>query len=207
MIHLKTEEQINGIRKACHLTADMFNELTPKIHAGMSTWEIDQLFKNYIEGHGGTPAWYQEDFPGAVCISINEQVIHGLPSKKRIVKDGDLVSLDVGINLNGYISDTTHSLLIGNVPPKVRELQKVTEECLQAGIAACVAGNRIKDVADAVYNVMTPVLTSLVVAINKMNSGKGQALYVEGVSDGDIVRITTDANEKFKKTNGRPLYA
>lgn len=153
MIHLKTEEQINGIRKACHLTADMFNELTPKIHAGMSTWEIDQLFKNYIEGHGGTPAWYQEDFPGAVCISINEQVIHGLPSKKRIVKDGDLVSLDVGINLNGYISDTTHSLLIGNVPPKVRELQKVTEECLQAGIAACVAGNRIKDVADAVYKV------------------------------------------------------
>ena len=64
-----------------------------------------------------------------------------------------------------------------------------------------------KGVADAVYNVMTPVLTSLVVAINKMNSGNGQALYVEGVSDGDIVRITTDANEKFKKTNGRPLYA
>ena len=93
MIHLKTEEQINGIRKACHLTADMFNELIPKIHAGMSTWEIDQLFKNYIEGHGGSPAWYQEDFPGAVCISITEQVIHGLPSKKRIVKDGDLVSL------------------------------------------------------------------------------------------------------------------
>lgn len=64
-----------------------------------------------------------------------------------------------------------------------------------------------KGVADAVYNVMTPVLTSLVVAINKMNSGNGQALYVEGVSDGDIVRITTDANERFKKTNGRPLYA
>ena len=126
MIYLKTEEQINGIRKACHLTADMFNELLPKIHAGMSTKDIDNLFKNYILGHGGTPAWYREDFPGAVCISINNEVIHGIPSKKRIVHDGDLVSLDVGIDLDGYISDTTHSVLIGNVKPEVRKLKEVT---------------------------------------------------------------------------------
>lgn len=155
MIHLKTTEQIDGIRKACHLTADMFNELIPKIKAGMSTWDVDQLFKNYIEGHGGTPAWYREDFPGAVCISINEQVIHGLPSKKKILHDGDLVSLDVGIDLDGYISDTTHSLLIGNVKPEVRKLQKVTEECLKAGIAACKVGNRISDISNAVYEIAT----------------------------------------------------
>lgn len=153
MIFLKTEEQIDGIRKACHLTADMFNELLPKIKAGMSTKDIDDLFKNYIIGHGGTPAWYREDFPGAVCISINDEVIHGLPSKKRIVKDGDLVSLDVGINLDGYISDTTHSVLVGNVSPEVRKLKEVTEECLKAGIAACVAGNRVSDVANAVYEI------------------------------------------------------
>ncbi len=153
MIHLKTEEQINGIRKACHLTADMFNELIPKIHAGMSTWEIDKLFENYIVGHGGKPAWWREDFPGSVCISVNNEVIHGLPSKKHIIKDGDLVSLDVGIDLDGYISDTTHSLLIGNVSPKVKKLQQVTEECLKAGIAACVAGNRVSDVANAVYEI------------------------------------------------------
>ncbi|MCR4954314.1 MAG: type I methionyl aminopeptidase [Treponema sp.] len=153
MIHLKTEEQIDGIRKACHLTADMFNELLPKIHAGMSTKDIDNLFKNYILGHGGTPAWYKEDFPGAVCISINNEVIHGLPSKKRIVRDGDLVSLDVGIDLDGYISDTTHSVLIGNVKPEVRKLKEVTEECLKAGIAACVVGNRISDIANAVFEI------------------------------------------------------
>ena len=153
MIYLKTEEQINGIRKACHLTADMFNELLPKIHAGMSTKDIDNLFKNYILGHGGTPAWYREDFPGAVCISINNEVIHGIPSKKRIVHDGDLVSLDVGIDLDGYISDTTHSVLIGNVKPEVRKLKEVTEECLKAGIAACVVGNRISDIANAVYEI------------------------------------------------------
>ena len=125
MIKIKTPEEIDGIRKACHLTADMFNELIPKIKAGMSTYEIDMLFKHFIESHGGTPAWYVEDFPGAVCISINDEVIHGIPSKKRIVRDGDLVSLDVGINLNGYISDTTHSLLIGNVSQEVRKLKKV----------------------------------------------------------------------------------
>ncbi len=153
MIHLKTEEQIDGIRKSCHITADMFNELIPKIKAGMSTWDVDKLFEKYITSHGGTPAWWREDFPGSICISINNEVIHGLPSKKRIIHDGDLVSIDVGIDLDGYISDTTHSILIGNVSPKVRKLQQVTEECLRAGIAACVVGNRISDVANAVYEI------------------------------------------------------
>lgn len=153
MIHLKTDEQIDGIRKACHLTADMFNEILPKIKAGMSTWDIDKLFEKYITSHGGTPAWWEEDFPGSVCISVNDQVIHGVPSKKRIIHDGDLVSLDVGINLNGYISDTTHSVLVGNVSPKVRKLKEVTEECLRAGIEACVVGNRISDIANAVYEI------------------------------------------------------
>lgn len=153
MIHLKTIEQINEIRKVCHITADMFNELIPKIKAGLSTKDIDKMFEDYILSHGGKPAWRREDFPGAVCISINNEVIHGIPSKKRIIKDGDLVSLDVGIDLNGYISDTTHSLLIGKVRPEVEKLKKVTEECLKAGIAACVAGNRISDIANAVYEI------------------------------------------------------
>ena len=153
MIRLKTEEEIEGIRKSCHITADMFNEIIPKIHAGMSTYEIDKMFEKYITSHGGTPAWWLEDFPGSVCISINEEVIHGVPSKKRIVKQGDLVSLDVGINLDGYISDTTHSVLIGKVSPRVAELKKVTEECLKAGIEACRVGNRISDIANAVYEI------------------------------------------------------
>ena len=153
MIHLKTIEQINEIRKVCHITADMFNELIPKIKAGLSTYQIDKMFEDYIVSHGGKPAWWREEFPSSVCISINEEVIHGLPSKKRILKDGDLVSLDVGIDLNGYISDTTHSLLIGKVKPEVAKLKKVTEECLHAGIAACVVGNRISDISNAVYEI------------------------------------------------------
>lgn len=153
MIVLKNQKQIDGIRKSCHLLAEMFKFVIPQVKAGMSTKDVDDLCKNFIESHGGTPAWYQEDFPGAACISINDEVIHGIPSKKRIIKDGDIVSLDVGINLDGYISDSTHSVLVGNVPAEVRKLDEVTLECLKAGIEACRVGNRIKDISRAVEEV------------------------------------------------------
>ena len=119
MIRLKNEDEINGIRKSCHLLAAMFKEVLPQVKAGMSTKQVDDLCKNFIIGHGGTPAWYREDFPGAACISVNEEVIHGIPSTKKIIHDGDIVCLDVGIDLDGYISDSTHSVLVGNVPEKV----------------------------------------------------------------------------------------
>lgn len=153
MIRLKNLDEINGIRKSCHLLADMFNYVLPLVKAGLSTKDVDDLCKDFIMSHGGTPAWYQEDFPGAACISINNEVIHGIPSKKRIIKDGDLVSIDVGINLNGFISDSTHSVLVGNVKPELRKLDEVTLECLAAGIEACRVGNRISDISNAVYSI------------------------------------------------------
>lgn len=153
MIRLKNLDEINGIRKSCHLLADMFNYVLPLVKAGLSTKDVDNLCKDFIMSHGGTPAWYQEDFPGAACISINNEVIHGIPSKKRIIKDGDLVSIDVGINLNGFISDSTHSVLVGNVKSELRKLDEVTLECLAAGIEACRVGNRISDISNAVYSI------------------------------------------------------
>ena len=153
MIRLKNLDEINGIRKSCHLLADMFNYVLPLVKAGLSTKDVDDLCKDFIMSHGGTPAWYQEDFPGAACISINNEVIHGIPSKKRIIKDGDLVSIDVGINLNGFISDSTHYVLVGNVKPELRKLDEVTLECLAAGIEACRVGNRISDISNAVYSI------------------------------------------------------
>lgn len=153
MIHLKNSEEIEGIRKSCHLLADCFNHCIPLVKAGMNTREVDDLFVDFIKKHGGKPAWYRENFDGAACISINDEVIHGIPSKKRIIKDGDIVSLDVGIDLNGYISDSCHSVLVGNVPQEVRKLDEVTLECLRAGIEACKAGNRISDISNAVYEI------------------------------------------------------
>lgn len=153
MIRLKNEDEINGIRKSCHLLADMFKAVIPQVKAGMSTKELDDLCKKFIIAHGGKPAWYRENFPGAACISINDEIIHGIPSKKRIIKDGDIVSIDVGIDLDGYISDSTHSVLVGNVDSKIRKLDEVTLECLKAGIEACRVGNRIKDISKAVYDI------------------------------------------------------
>ncbi len=153
MIRLKNEKEIDGIRKSCHALADLFRFVVPQVKAGMSTKEIDDLCVKFIKEIGGKPAWYKEDFPGAACISINNEVIHGIPSKKRIVKDGDIVSLDIGIDLNGYISDSTHTVMVGNVRPEIKRLVKATRESLVAGIAACRVGNRIRDISNAVNDV------------------------------------------------------
>ncbi len=153
MIRLKNDKEIEGIRRSCHALADLFREVIPHVEPGMSTKDVDDLVVKFIKKTGGKPAWYRENFPGAACISINNEVIHGIPSKKRIIKDGDLVSLDIGIDLDGYISDSTHTVQVGNVSSEWRRLVKATRESLTAGIAACVAGNRIRDIANAVYNV------------------------------------------------------
>ncbi|MBQ9239415.1 MAG: type I methionyl aminopeptidase [Treponema sp.] len=155
MIRLKNEQEIAGIRKSCHLLADMFNDVIPRVRAGMSTKEVDTLCENFIRAHGGTPAWHREGFPGTACISVNDEVIHGIPSNTKIIHDGDLVSLDVGIDLDGYISDSTHTIQIGTVRPEWKRLHEVTIECLARAIAACTAGNRIKDISRAVNDMAT----------------------------------------------------
>ncbi len=153
MIRLKNEKEIDGIRKSCHLLADLFRWVIPQVKPGMSTKEIDDLCVKFIKDAGGTPAWYREGFKGAACISVNNEVIHGIPSRKKIIKDGDLVSLDIGIDLDGYISDSSHTVMVGNVKPEYKKLVQATRESLAAGIAACVAGNRIRDISNAVYDV------------------------------------------------------
>lgn len=156
MIRLKNDDEIAGIRKSCHLLADMFNEILPRVKVGISTKDIDKMCLEFMRKHGGKPAWYRENFPGAACVSINEEVIHGIPSAKKIVHDGDLVSIDVGIDLNGYISDSSHTVQVGNIRPEWKKLDDVTRECLAAGIAACRAGGRIKDIAIAVSGIAEP---------------------------------------------------
>ena len=102
MILLKTEEQIEGIRKSCKLLAQLLDSLDGKIVAGMSTYDIDQMCHDFIIKHGGKPAFlHYEGFPATACVSVNEEVIHGIPKRKKILQEGDEVSVDLGINLNG----------------------------------------------------------------------------------------------------------
>ena len=150
MIRLKNDRQITGIRKSCQLLANLYKEIIPQVKAGMSTRDVDDLCVDFIVRHGGKPAWYKEDFDGAACISINDEVIHGIPSRHRKIHNGDIVSLDIGIDLDGYISDSAVTLAIGHVSDEAQRLMRVTKECLAAGIAACKAGNRIRDISNAV---------------------------------------------------------
>ena len=154
MIRLKNEKQIDGIRKSCKLLAHMFEEIIPKIEPGMTTKDIDDLAVKFIKSNGGKPAWYTVDFPGALCISVNNEVIHGIPSKNRKIKEGDIVSLDGGIVLDGFFSDCAKTIPIGKVSKEAEDLMEITKRALDAGIEACKFGSRIHDISRAVSGVI-----------------------------------------------------
>jgi methionyl aminopeptidase len=156
MIRLKNAKQMDGIRESCRMLSAMFKELVPLVQTGVETLELDLWAQDWIKRAGGRPAFlgYGDEsnpFPGALCISINEEVIHGIPSKRKIA-EGDLVSLDCGIDLAGYFSDKAVTVAVGKVSPEAAALNKTTEECLYKGIEQVKAGNRIHQVSRAVYN-------------------------------------------------------
>ena len=155
MIRLKNEKQIDGIRKSCKMLSAMYRELIPLVKPGVKTIEIDRWVQDWIKRSGGKPAFLgygrpkKNPFPAAICISINNEVIHGIPSQRKI-REGDLVGLDCGIDLGGYISDQAVSVEAGRVSDEVRKLNTVTRECLCRGIAAMKAGDRLLQISRAV---------------------------------------------------------
>jgi len=155
MIRIKNERQIDGIRVSCKALARLYRAILPLVQEGNTTGDLDAFCVDFIRKAGGKPAWYSQDFPGAACISVNEEVIHGIPSKSRVIKNGDLVSLDIGIDLGGFISDSAVTIPVGAITARERELLETTSRCLDAGIAACRAGKRIGDISRAVYDIAT----------------------------------------------------
>lgn len=153
MIRIKNKKQIDGIRDSCKMLAQLYKEVIPLVKEGISTGDIDAFCVDFITKRGAKPAWYSQNFPGAACISINDEVIHGIPSKKRIIRSGDLVSLDIGIDYKGYISDSAVTVPVGSISKELQDLLNVTSQCLQAGIDACRVGNRISDISKAVFEI------------------------------------------------------
>ena len=152
MIQIKNEYQIDKIRKSCKLLAQMFEEVGPQITEGISTWDVDQLCETFMKKHHATgPCKGYYGYPNVTCTSVNDVVIHGIPNKHHILKDGDVISVDVCIDLDGYISDSTHTYEIGKVTPEVHRLNVETEKMLYLGIEAASKPNaRIQDIATAV---------------------------------------------------------
>jgi len=152
MIRLKNTDEIKRIRDSSRILVNTFEEIKKYCEPGISTIELDKIAYGFIVKNGANPAFLgYQDYPASLCISVNHEVIHGIPSKRKL-KSGDIVSLDLGVELHGYISDAAITLPVGRISEDAALLLKVTEECLYLGIQQAVYGNRIRDISEAVFN-------------------------------------------------------
>lgn len=153
MIVLKTKRELDLMREACRISANALKVAGQAIEPGVSTKEIDDIVRKYIQGQGATPSFLgYGGFPASACISVNNVVIHGIPSKKQILKSGDIVSIDVGAFIDGFHGDNAYTYACGDISKEAQMLLKATEESLYEGIKAAVAGNRVGDIGHAVQS-------------------------------------------------------
>jgi methionyl aminopeptidase len=150
-IILKTPSEIEVMRQANQIVGGALNMLQEKAAAGVSTWELDLWAEEFARQNGATPAFKgYHGFPGSLCISLNEQVVHGIPSKKVILAEGDIVSIDFGVRYKGFYGDAAVTLAIGKIDAAKANLIRVTRESLYKGIEQAVVGNRINDISAAI---------------------------------------------------------
>ena len=153
MVYLKTEEEIELIRESSLLVGKTLAEVAKHIRPGVSPLELDEVAEEFIRDHNGIPGFKgYNGFPNTLCTSINQQVVHGIPSALAL-KDGDIISVDCGVLLNGFFGDVAYTFEVGEVSEEIKKLLRVTKESLYAGIKAAKAGNRIGDIGNAVQSV------------------------------------------------------
>ncbi|MBR7150810.1 MAG: type I methionyl aminopeptidase [Clostridia bacterium] len=155
MIHLKNSTQIAAMKDAGRITGEALLVARDMIRPGISTYEIDQAIRSYIEKCGAKPAFLgYQGFPGSACISINDEVIHGIPSRDRILMEGDIVKIDTGATYRGYVGDSARTVPVGKVSAEAERLIRATRDSFWAGIDALRIGNRLGDVGHAIDSVV-----------------------------------------------------
>jgi len=156
MIHLRTAEDMDAIARGGAIIAGLLEELPSRIAPGVSTAAIDAFCEQYIVAHeGATPAFKGlYGFPGSVCISLNEEVVHGIPSRKRMLAEGDIVSVDVGVKLDDWCSDSAWTFPVGEISEEAEALLAVTQKALEAAVEAAVPGNHVGDIGAAVIRMV-----------------------------------------------------
>ncbi len=163
MISLKSERELELMRESCRITALILDEICRMVAPGISTYEIDRHAESRCKDFGVKPAFKgYSGFPACVCISVNEEVVHGIPSKKRILREGDVVGLDFGISKEGWFGDTARTVAVGKISPEAQKLLDVTRESLMKGIEQAREGNRVFDIGHAVQNYVEPFGFSVV---------------------------------------------
>jgi len=155
MIPIKNPEAIGRMREACAVAATVLARLKEQVRPGITTYDLDQIGRDLIASFGARSACHgyqlhSRRYPAYTCLSVNEEVVHGIGSLRRILRDGDIISLDVVVEYNGYIGDNAQTVPVGAIAPRTAELLKVTEEALALGIAQATVGNRIGDISHAV---------------------------------------------------------
>ena len=151
MVTIKTARELSKMKDACRISAEALRVAGEAVKPGVTTYEIDTIVRNYIEKQGATPSFLgYGGFPASACISVNNVVIHGIPSKKCVLKEGDIVSVDVGAYYEGFHGDNAYTFPCGKVSAKAQALLDATREGLNMGIAQALVGNRIGDIGSAV---------------------------------------------------------
>lgn len=151
MIFLKTDEEVELLRASNDLLGRTYAEVAKAIQPGVTTAQLDKIAYEFIKDNGGVPACLgYEGFPATLCTSVNEQVVHGIPSEKQVLRDGDIVSVDSCILLNGFCSDSAYTFPVGEVAPETLQLMRITKESLYLGIEQAVTGKRLGDIGAAI---------------------------------------------------------
>ncbi|HMC56954.1 MAG TPA: type I methionyl aminopeptidase [Gemmatimonadaceae bacterium] len=156
MIQLKSAREIDLMAQGGRILGETIARLQSSVHPGMSTWDLDKTAEDFIRSHDGAIPAFKGlyGFPGSICTSINDEIVHGIPSKKRVLKDGDVISIDVGVGFKGFFTDSAVTVGVGHVDAKTSKLLSVTADALEAGIGAARVGNHIGDIGAAVQDIV-----------------------------------------------------
>jgi methionyl aminopeptidase len=191
---LKSPREIQIMREAGRIVARVHVALKEVIAPGTSTWDLDQVAAGVLAKHGATSSFLgYRGYPAHICTSINEELVHGIPNKGRLLQEGDIISIDVGALYRGFIGDSGWTYAVGTIPTEAQRLMDVTEGSLFAGIEQAVAGNRVRDISAAVQRYVES--RNMHVVREYTGHGVGRSMheapqvlnYVAGDIDGDLV--------------------
>lgn len=176
MIHLKSKEEINKMRSAAQIVVEALNTVKEMVEPGVSTWDLDKKAEEVALKRGAKPAFKgYSDYPGSVCFAINSEVVHGIPSKKKILKEGDIVGIDFGVILDGFYGDSAITVPVGEVSSLAHKLLKVTEESLLKGIQEAAPDNGLYDISHAIQSYVEDMGFSIVRSF--VGHGIGKSLH------------------------------
>jgi methionyl aminopeptidase len=156
MIQLKSQREIEVMARGGHILAETVTLMEQSVRPGISTQDLDRIAEEFIRSHPGAIPSFKGlyNFPASICTSINNEIVHGIPSRKRVLMEGDIVSVDVGVKFEGYHTDSATTVAVGEIPEESRRLLAITREALGAGVRAAKYGNHLGDIGAAVQQVV-----------------------------------------------------